>query len=185
MDKISKRHTIGFMAKRKFTLTDKERFQMIQAYDLSKDVLARTRYQSVRLYGEGYKVSEIEKINGSRRSSLMEWCHEYQKNGVQGLVDKRVGGNSAKLTKLQIEDLSYRLRQYTPRDLFGSEASQYWAPTELARVIKKWYGVEYRSSSSYLRIFRVCDFSYQKVEKVFKPRSELKVLDFEEQVEKN
>jgi transposase len=173
------------MAKRKFTLTEKEQQQLRQAYELSKDILARTRYQAVRLYGEGYQVSEIEKITGCRRSSLMEWCQDYRKNGVQGLVDKRAGGNSAKLTKLQIEDLSYRLRQYTPRDLYGQEASPYWTAPDLVRVIKKWYDVEYRSLSSYLRIFQVCDFSYQKVEKVYKTRSELKVLDFEEQVEKN
>jgi transposase len=173
------------MAKRRFTLTDKERRQLIQAYELSKNIGARTRYQSVRLYGEGYAVSEIEKITGCRRSSLMEWCREYQQNGVPGLVDKRVGGNSAKLSQLQIEDLGYRLRQYTPRDLFGPEASQYWTPPDLSRGIRKWYGVEYRSPSSYLRLFGVCDFSYQKVEKVYKSRSELKVLDFEEQVEKN
>ena len=173
------------MAKRKFTLTDKERHQLIQAYELSKNIRTRTRYQSVRLYGEGYAVTEIGKITGCSRTSLMEWCRDYQSKGVQGLIDKRVGGNSAKLSKLQIEDLSYRLRQYTPRDLYGPEASQYWTPTELSRGIKKWYEVEYRSHSSYLRLLGVCDFSYQKVEKVFKPRSELKVLDFEEQVEKN
>jgi transposase len=173
------------MAKRRFTLTDKERRQLIQAYELSKNIGTRTRYQSVRLYGEGYAVSEIEEITGCRRSSLMEWCREYQQNGAPGLVDKRVGGNSAKLSKLQIEDLGYRLRQYTPRDLFGPAASQYWTPRDLSRVIQKWYGVEYRSPSSYLRLFGVCDFSYQKVEKVYKSRSELKVLDFEEQVEKN
>jgi len=115
----------------------------------------------------------------------MEWCREYRQNGVQSLVDKRIGGNSAKLTRLQIEDLSYRLRQYTPRDLFGPDASQYWTILDLVRAIKKWYVVEYHSPSSYLRIFGLCDFSYQKVEKVYKPRSERKVLEFEEQTEKN
>ena len=173
------------MAKRKFTLTDKERRELLRAYELSKNVGTRTRYQSVRLYGEGYPVAEIEKITGCARASLMEWCREYQQNGVHGLVDKRIGGNSAKLTKLQIEDLSYRLRQYTPRDLFGPEASQYWRVPDLVRAIKKWYAVEYRSPSSYLRMFGLCDFSYQKVEKVYKPRSERKVLEFEEQTEKN
>jgi transposase len=173
------------MAKRRFTLTDKEQQGLRNAYELSKDVLARTRYQAVRLYGEGYAVSEIEAITGCRRSSLMEWCQDYRKNGVSGLVDKRVGGNSAKLTKIEVEDLGYRLRQYTPRDLFGPEASQYWNVPDLARAIKKWYAVEYRSLSSYLRIFGLCGFSYQKVEKVYKPRSEKKVLEFEEEAEKN
>jgi transposase len=173
------------MAKRKFTLNEKERQHLKQAYELSKDVGARTRYQSVRLYGEGYSVAEIEEITGCRRVSLMEWCREYQKNGVQGLVDKRVGGNSAKLSQLQFEELSDRLRQYRPQDLFGPEASLYWTPPELARAIEKWYGVVYRSPTSHQRILGVCGFSYQKVEKVFKPRSEQKVLEFDEQVEKN
>ena len=47
------------MAKRKFTLTEKKRQQLKQAYELSKNIGARTRYQSVRLYGEGYAVTEI------------------------------------------------------------------------------------------------------------------------------
>ena len=173
------------MAKRKFILTDQERQQLIRVYELSKDIGTRTRYQAVRLYGEGYAVSEIESITGCSRTSLMEWCREYRVNGAAGLVDKRVGGNSAKLSKMQLEDLSYRLRQYTPKSLLGSEAHEYWSVSELSQVIEKWYGVAYRSWSSYLRIFAACGFSYQKVEKVYKPRSELKVLEFEEQVEKN
>ncbi len=58
---------------------DKEQQQLRQAYELSNDVLARTRYQAVRLYGAGYQVSEIEKITGCRRSSLMEWCQDYRR----------------------------------------------------------------------------------------------------------
>jgi transposase len=173
------------MAKRKFILTEKEQQQIRQAYELSKDISARTRYQAVRLYGEGYAVTEVKQITGCSRSGLMEWCQDYRKNGTQGLVDKRLGGNSAKLTRLEIEDLGYRLRQYTPRDLFGPETRIYWAVPDLARAIEKWYGVTYRSQSSYLRIFGLCEFSYQKVEKVYKPRSEQKVLEFEEQTEKN
>jgi transposase len=173
------------MTKRKFTLNEKERQQLKQAYELSRDIGARTRYQSVRLYGEGYATRQIEEITGCRRSSLMEWCREYQKNGVQGLVDKRVGGNSAKLSQLQLEDLKNRLRQYCPQDVFGPEAGAYWTPPDVARAIKKWYCVEYRSPTSHQRILGICGFSYQKVEKVFKPRSEQKVLEFDEQVEKN
>lgn len=173
------------MAKRKFILTDQEQQELLGAYELSKDVGARTRYQAVRLYGKGYPEVEIEAITGCARASLMEWCREYRRHGIQGLVDKRVGGNSAKLSKLQIEDLGYRLRQYTPRDLFGPEESRYWTSLDLARAIQQWYGVVYRSLSSYLRIFGLCDFSYQKAEKVYKARSERKVLEFEEQTEKN
>ena len=177
------------MAKRKFTLSDKERQQLVQAYEQSKNIGARTRYQAVRLYGEGYAVSEIEKIIGCRRSSLMEWCREYLKNGVQGLVDKRVGGNSAKLTKLQREGLQQKLQQYTPKELFGARAStadgQFWAVEDLAVLVREQHGVEYKSRGSYVSLLKFCGFSYQKTEKIFKSRSQVKVADFEEQLEKN
>ena len=177
------------MAKRKFKLTEQERNQLLQAYTRSKDAATRTRYQAVRLYGEGYNEGEIEQITGCSRTSLMEWCRAYQADPAQGLVDKRAGGNSAKLNKMQVEELYQRLHQYTPRELFGPGASsadgQFWTVLDLAHAIQKWCGVEYRSRSSYTCLFERFEFSFQKTEKVFKPRNQLKVADFEEQLEKN
>ena len=177
------------MAKRKFQLTEQEQKQLIQKYTMCKDGSTRTRYQAVRLYGEGYPEKEVERITGCSRTSLMEWCRAYRQDSSQGLIDKRIGGNSAKLSKLEIEDLGKRLHQYTPRDLFGSEArtadGQFWTVEDVYQGVQKWYGVEYRSRSSYLHLLDVCEFSYQKAEKVFKPRSQIKVADFEEQLEKN
>ena len=176
------------MAKRKFELTGQERLQLFRAYELCKDGPTRTRYQAVKLYGEGYPEKDIERITGCRRSSLMGWCRAYRENTLEGLIDKREGGNSAKLTKLQIEDLSERLHQYTPRDLFGYEThsadGQFWTVEDFHRTAQKWYGAQYRSRSSCSRLLAVCGFSYQKTEKVFKPRSQVKVADFEELLEK-
>lgn len=177
------------MAKRKFQLSESDRQQLIHAYAVCKAGPTRTRYQAVRLYGEGYSVSDIEQITGCSRTSLMEWCRAYQQDPAQGLVDKRAGGNCAKLARLQIEDLAQRLHQYTPRDLFGSAAhsvsGQYWTVDDLQAAVQRWYGVEYRSRTSYLHLLAACEFSYQKTEKVYKSHSQLKVADFEEQLEKN
>jgi transposase len=52
----------------------------------------------------------------------MEWCRAYREDHFQGLVDQRAGGNSAKLSKLQIEELQQKLHQYTPKELFGASA---------------------------------------------------------------
>jgi transposase len=177
------------MAKRKFKLTDQEQKQLLQGYTLCKDAATRTRYQAVRLYGEGYNEEEIERITGCNRTSLMEWCRAYRADPTQGLVDKRAGGNSAKLHKIKVEELYQKLHQYTPRELFGPGAGtadgQFWTVLDLAHAIRKWYGIEYRSHSSYTCLFGRLEFSFQKTEKVFKPRNQLKVADFEEQLEKN
>lgn len=177
------------MAKRKFKLTDEERKELLRAYRTCKDADRRSRYQAVRLYGEGLSEVEIERITGCSRTSLMEWCRAYRADPSQGLVDHRIGGNRAKLSKLQIEGLQQKLYQYTPKDLFGADAStadgQFWTVADLAHVVQEQYGVEYKSRTSYTSLLKLCGFSYQKSEKVFKSRSQSKVADFEEQLEKN
>ncbi len=177
------------MAKRKFKLTEAERKELLKAYQGSKDAATRTRYQAVRLYGEGYEEREIEQITGCNRTSLMEWCRAYRADHTQGLVDKRVGGNRAKLRTLQIEELQNTLHQYTPKERLGRKASttdgQFWTVEDLVLVVRERYGVEYQSRTSYSGLLRLCGFSYQKTEKIFKSRSQTKVADFEEQLEKN
>ena len=178
------------MAKRKFKLTEAERKELLQAYRTCKEASTRTRcYQAVRLYAEGYPEAEIEQIIGCKRTSLMEWCRAYRADPLQGLLDMRVGGNRAKLSKLQIEEVQALLHQYTPKERMGSKAStadgQFWTMADLALVVQKRYGVEYQSRTSYSSRLRLCGFSYQKTEKIFKSRSQIKVADFEEQLEKN
>ena len=51
------------MAKRTFTLTEAEQKELLQAYRACKDAATRTRYQAVRLYGEGCLVDEIMRGN--------------------------------------------------------------------------------------------------------------------------
>jgi len=175
------------MAKRKFKLTEEERKELLQAYRRCKDADTRTRYQAVRLYGEGLSEVEIEQITGCSRTSLMEWCRAYRADPSQGLVDKRIGGNRAKLSSLQVEELQHMLHQYTPKERLGSKASdgQFWSVDDLVLVVRERYGVDYQSRTSYVRLLHLCGFSYQKTEKVFKSHSETKVADFEEQLEKN
>lgn len=177
------------MAKRHFQLTAQEEAGLRHAYTTCKDGPTRTRYQAVLLYGTGYPTKEVLHITGSSRTSLMDWCRQYRSEGVDGLVDKRAGGNRAKLKPTELEDLSVRLRSYTPEELFGPSAAaangQHWTVPDLQQAIERWYGVSYQSPSSYSRVFHLCGFSYQRPAKVFKSRSAAKIAEFEEQLEKN
>jgi len=176
------------MAKRRFQLTVEQVKELTEAYITCKDGPTRTRYQAIRLYGTGYPVEEVMDITGCSRTSLMDWCRIYRRQGTAGLVDKRQGGNRAKLKPGQIDELRKRLHQYTPADLFGSTAAtadgQFWTVPDLRRAVEQLYGIRYQSLSSYHRVFELCDFSYQRPAKVYKSRSEAKIAEFEEQLEK-
>jgi len=176
------------MAKRQFQLTEEQVKELTQAYRGCRDGATRTRYQAVRLYGTGYPVEEVKEITGCSQTSLMDWCRIYRTQGPAGLVDKRRGGNRAKLKPAQLEELRIRLQQYTPADLFGSTAAtadgQFWTVEDLQRAIEQWYGVCYQSRTSYYSLFDRCDFSRQRPAKAYKSRSEAKIAEFEEQFEK-
>jgi len=164
------------MARRLFQLDQEEIQELKHAYAGCRDGPTRTRYQAVRLYGAGYPAEEVIEITGCSRTSLMEWCRKYRIEGLTDLEDKRVGGNRAKLTPAQIEDLRARLCTYTPADLFdftaATEDGQFWTVEDLKRAIRRWYSVNYRSRSSYPRLFARCGFRYHRSEKVFKLRGE-------------
>ena len=174
---------------RRFKLTEVESRALEQAQDRTKDGPTRIRFLAVRLYGTGYPMEEVVKIAGYTRSSVMHWSKSYRANGIDGLRDKRVGGNRAKLKRHQLKELRERLRSYTPAEMFGKEASspdgRFWTSHDLARGLREWYGVTHRSHVSYVKTLTRCGLSYQRPAKVYKSRSEAKVVEFESQLEKN
>ena len=172
------------MATRQFELTEGQAAQLEQAFLHEKDGPTRTRYQAVRLYGTGYRLEEVINITGCSRTRLFDWCRSYREERLPGLVDRRTGGNSRKLTPEQIEEVGRKLHRYRPRDLFGQEASPYWNVEGLRRAIKRWYGVAYKQNASYHGLFKRCGFSYQRPAKVYKSRREEDVLEFEQRLEK-
>lgn len=177
------------MAKRKFTLTKEQDKELKAAYHQCQDGQTKTRYQAVRLYGNGYMVAEIQEITGCSRPSLMEWCRAYCQAGVVGLVDKRQGGNRAKMSVNQLEHLQQQLERYTPRQILGARncygAGEFWSVPNLARLLVRDYGITYKSASSYRDVFIRCGYSCQRPGTQYKSRHEFKVLEFEQELEKN
>jgi transposase len=176
------------MAKRQFKLTEVQEKELKWAYSQCQDAQTKIRYQAVRLYGQGYAVKEIQEITGCSRPSLMEWCRAYGQAGAVGLVDKRTGGNHAKLSPVEIEQIQAQLESYTPGQLFGSKGcygdGQFWTVPDLAKLVERTYGVIYQSATSYRNLFDRCDFSCQRPEVHYRSRNEREVLEFEQQLEK-
>ena len=175
------------MSRERTLLTAEQVSELQIAYDQCRDGETKIRFQAVRLYGSGMATTQILTIAGCSRSSLMNWVHHYQASGIAGLVDKRAGGNSAKLVPYQVERLQDQLQSYTPEQLLGPAAvgGQFWTVPDLALLLERDYGVVYKSLTSYRSLLKRCGLSRQKPAKVYKSRSEFKVMDFEERLEKN
>lgn len=177
------------MAKRKFTLPEKEVNRLKSAYHQSKDANFSQRLLAVRLYGTDYPTAEIVELVGCNRSSLMEWVQKYQEKGIEGLKDQRRGGNHYKLTVAQKAETKEKVQQYTPKELLGemcaTASGTHWTHADLKQLIYQEWCIIYQSDTSYRLLFQEFGFSYQRTEKVYKSRSAYKVAEFEEQLEKN
>lgn len=177
------------MTKRQFTLTKEEESKLRVAYDNCKDAKTSKKLLGLRLYGTGHPVDKIIELLGCSRASLLGWCRHYREEGLGGLADKRVGGNHCKLSANQKAEVASRIHRYTPHQILGeataTASGQHWTASDLQTAIYQWYDVKYNSPTSYWLLLGECGLSYQRTEKVFKSRSDFKVADFEEQLEKN
>ena len=134
--------------------------QLIHSLESCDDEAARSRLRAVFLYTQGFSVHHVIAETGCSRSSLLSWYRAYKLHGVNALYDHRQGGNNAKLTDRQIEDLRTRLEGHTPREVLGQKAAtrdgQLWTVEDLHNVILQWYGVKYKSRTSYYNILKRC-----------------------------
>ena len=177
------------MSRQRKQLSETQLSELKMAYTQSKRADTRTRYQAVRLYGLGYDASEISEITGCSYTSLLRWWREYRTAGVEALQDQRRGGNHARLSATQLAEVRARLHNYSPAQLFGDQVAspdgQFWTRDDLRHGLQVWYGVTYRSLASYRNVLTRCGFSYQRVERLYRSRSEVAVTDFEAEIEKN
>lgn len=177
------------MVKRKFTLTTEEKAKFKAAYHQSKDANLSKKLLAVRLYGSDHPTDEIIELVGCSRTSLMEWVQKYQLDGLDSLKDQRQGGNHFKLSKAQKAVTKEKVHRYTPKQLLGQDCATgsgaHWTGADLKQLIYQEYRVVYKSPTSYRVMLKEFGLSYQRTEKVFKSKSQLKQADFEEQLEKN
>lgn len=176
------------MRPRTFRLTEAEATELQEAFQHCHDARAKTRYQAVRLYGTGYRVEHILDVCACNRTSLLEWAHAYRQRGLSALLDHRQGGNRALLTAEQVEAVQTRLHRYMPAQLFGHDrcvgSGLFWTVPDVARLLERDYGVTYQSHTSYRTLLQKCGLSFQRPAKQYKSHSEVKLMDFQERLEK-
>lgn len=148
------------MARRRQYLNAEEIRKLQKQLNDCADNRMRMRLQAVLMYETGHSIDVIlERFNCSR-SSLLNWCQAFRSRGLSGLSPHWTGGHNAKLTEEQLADLARKLEEITPHMLFGESSSpengQHWNVEDLYRAIKLWYGVVYRSRSSYYNILSRC-----------------------------
>ena len=139
---------------------------MWRAYDRADDPREQRRWQAVRLYAEGWRVSEIEAITGCSETSLRRWVRQYRQQGVDGLRSQWRGGNRAQLKAL--------VQQARPDQVLGAQqrrsTTPFWTVDDLMVLVEQRYGVRWHSRTSYLTLLHACGLSVQRLSKQYRSR---------------
>ena len=137
-------------------IPDREERKIIHFLGSCEDPASQARFEVILLYRKGYPVDRIQEETGRARSSIYKWVSTYKQYGLEGLLDRRRGGNNSKLTEKQLQDLTERLQKLTPHDLFGTKSAtsdgQNWTVEDLCNAVWEWYGVRYQSRTSYYNL---------------------------------
>lgn len=164
-------------------LTKKQKEEIIRAYKTTKNAGEKVRYQALKLLSEEYQRSEISAIIGKSRHAIGLWVTAYNKNGIEGLREKRTTGNHKKLAKDQKDSLARIVKSETPKE-YGYQG-KFWTAELLKKLVKKEYGVTYKSMTSYRNLFSYAGFSFHKPEKVNKNQKPHMRKRFEQDIKKN
>lgn len=172
------------MRTRALKLTDTEVAALKQAEQQTKRPSELRWMQAVRLFGSGMAVEQVMEVTGLSERTIQRQAARYREAGVEGLRERRVGGNRALLTAEQRAEIAEKLHQYRPVDLKVSQR-EYWTVSDLAVVVERWYGVVYQAVDGYYDLLRVSGFSLQRSAKVYRHQPSADALaEFAAQLEK-
>jgi transposase len=164
-------------------LVKKEKNEIKKAYRTTKNTNEKVRYLALKLLTEEYHRKEISSIIGFSEEAIGTWVTAYNKDGIEGLREKRTTGNRRKLTKEQIGGIAKILKEETPEK--HGYPGKFWTVKTLKQLVKKECDVIYRDDQSYREVFFHAGFSFHKPEKVNKNQKPHMRKRFEEDIKKN
>lgn len=144
----------------KINLTTEQKEQLIKIKRHHQSAIVSDRAHAVLLRSKGFTLNETAKI--LFRSD--QFVKDAVKRHKQGELTKlNFDGHNRKLTKQQADEIIQIIRTQSPKELQNFKFStQFWSTDILRHVIKKNYGIEYKTDNSYYDLFKQAGFSFKK-----------------------
>jgi len=127
------------------------------------------RAQAILLLNNNCDAISLKMVTGYGTSFVHKLRKRYLQKGLPGFLIKQKKLKPL-LTKTQLVEIQKIIQGKLPNEL-GIEAD-FWNTAILALLIKRDYGVEYKSKTSYHLIFKKAHFSYHKPDKQYHERDQ-------------
>lgn len=166
--------------KRSPKLTLDQRKELEAYIKITDDPKEIRRSQAVLLTDKDTDYSIISSLTGFKERAALNFRKRYLEKGIAGLENKRKSKSKTLLRTTQRIEIIEFLRKTTPRD--HDYESDFWGITILGDLIKRKYGVVYKSRKPLYLLFEGAKFSYHIPGQVYEKRDESKVLAWREEI---
>jgi transposase len=127
----------------------------IRLYAVYQKALGKTSRQIAALYHVTFK-------------QVLNWVHQFEEEGVEGLIDEPGRGRKSRLSEDQKEEISKLLTEKLPSDCGYNSAT--WTGSLLRDWVKTHFDIAYKQAQIY-NILSALGFSHQKA-KGFYPQAD-------------
>lgn len=130
----------------------------------------------------GVSSRKLEDLYHTSFKQILNWAHRFEKEGIDGLRNKKGRGRKSSLSEEQLSVLADILENKSPTD-YGYNTETWTGPLVIDWIRKK-YNIEYKKAQIY-NIIKDLGFTHQKA-KGFYPETDLKAQEeFKESLKKN
>jgi len=105
------------------------------------------RLHLVYLVALGHSSRKLSELHNISFKQITNWVHRFEKEGIEGLKDKKGRGRRSALSNEQLERIKELILQEKPTD--HGYQSEKWTGPLLADWIKKEYGLMYQKVQVY------------------------------------
>lgn len=133
--------------------------------DDNKDYKTAIRLYAVYQVALGKPSRQVGKIFQTSFKQITNWVHQFEAEGVAGLVDKPGRGRKSRLSDAQKETIEHLLQEQQPSDYGYNTAT--WTGPLLIDWIKDQFGISYKKAQIY-NIIKSLGFSFQKGKGVYR-----------------
>jgi len=144
----------------KIKLTLKQKQNLLKIKRTHKSNLIRDRAHAVLLRNQGLTLKNT--AQAVLRSE--DFVKQSVKRFKQGELEQTLlSGNNSKLSKEKRKEIFKIIKTKCPKELKNFKFyTQFWSTDILKEVIKKKYGIEFKTDRSYHNLFKSAGFSFKK-----------------------
>jgi transposase len=152
------------MGRKIIQVSGKTAEEIKEMFNTDKKLKQGYRLYAVYQVSKGKKPQDLEDVYNTSFKSINNWVHRFNREGLQGLLDKPIPGRKPKLTESEKEEIKRLIQEDLP-EIHGYNSAT-WTGPMIINYIEREFGKTYKKAQIY-KILAKLNLTYQKSKGIY------------------